>query len=91
MGVPVITLAGDRFTARVGASMLGQIGLDHLVARNADDMVGIAQSLAADRPQRERLRRGLRSRLRESPLCDVRAYTASVEAAYAEMWTRYQM
>ena len=89
MGVPVVTVAGNRFTSRVGASMLHALGLDHLVAESPDDSVRIAAALAADRPQRAALRADLRSRLRRSALCDTAAYTRSVEDAYATMWSRY--
>jgi protein O-GlcNAc transferase len=89
MGVPVVTVAGDRFTSRVGASMLRPLGLDHLVAETPEVSVGIAAALAADRGQREMLRAGLRSRLRASVLCDTAAYTRSVENAYATMWKTY--
>jgi predicted O-linked N-acetylglucosamine transferase (SPINDLY family) len=88
MGIPVVTVAGDRFTARVGASTLGAIGLDHLIATDQDGMVRIAAALAADRAQRAALRAGLRSRVAASILCDRAAYTRSVEDAYATMWKR---
>src|SRR5262249_42230388 len=42
MGVPVVTLVGDRHAARVGASLLGQVELDEFVARTPDEFVAIA-------------------------------------------------
>jgi len=89
MGIPVVTLAGDRFTARVGASTLGALGLDRLVAHDIDDMVRIAAALAADRKQREELRATLRSRVSSSILCDRIAHARSVEDAYTTMWRRF--
>ena len=47
---------------------------------------GIASALAADEPRRQFLRRDLRRRILESPLCDGAAYARSVEAAFREMW-----
>ena len=51
MGVPVVTLAGATHVSRVGASLLSQIGLDDMVARNAGRYLQIAADLAGD-PQR---------------------------------------
>src|ERR1044072_940831 len=39
MGVPVISLAGHTSVARGGASLLGNLGLDRLLARTAEQVV----------------------------------------------------
>src|SRR5262249_10314205 len=49
MGVPVVTLRGERHAARVGASILTALGLERLIARTPDDYVTIAADLARDR------------------------------------------
>ena len=89
MGVPIVTLAGDRFAARCGVTHLAQVGLSHLVAASMDAYVEIAARLALDTTALEGLRRGLRERVRTSPLCDAPAYARSVERAYREMWRRW--
>jgi protein O-GlcNAc transferase len=85
MGLPPLVLAGDRFLARMGASMLHQVGLDELVARDADDYVARAAALANDRPRLATLRRTLRPRLLASRLCDAPGYTRDFEAALVGM------
>ena len=89
MGVPVITLLGDRFVARASGSLLSRVGLEELVAENADAYVAIARGLAADLPRLEGLRAGLRDRVALSPLCDGERYARDVEAAYRDMWHRW--
>ncbi len=89
MGVPVVTLAGDRTVARMGASMLGCIGADDWVAASEDEYVGIAAGLAGDLAALKQLRAGLRSRMQESPLCDGPAFARAMEAAYRDMWQRW--
>lgn len=86
MGVPVVTLAGDRHAARVGASLLHTVELDELVARDAGDYVRIAAALAADRPRLAALREGMRERLRRSALMDEAGFVADLERAYLEAW-----
>ena len=81
MGVPVVALAGDRHAGRVGASLLGRIGLDELVAGDTDSYVAIAAGLAGDANRLAALRAGLRDRLRTSPLLDGAGFARSVEAA----------
>lgn len=89
MGVPVVVLEGRAHVSRVGVSILRHLGLDELVARDADDYIAKAAALAADPERLARLRAGLRDRLRESPLMDARAFARSIEAAYRRMWTDY--
>lgn len=69
-GVPLITLPGERMASRLGLSMLKHLGLDELVAGDADDFVRIAVSLATDHKRLSSLRHGLRSQLRGSSLLD---------------------
>jgi predicted O-linked N-acetylglucosamine transferase (SPINDLY family) len=86
MGVPVVTLCGDRHASRVGASLLGAAGLGDLVARNADEFAEIAVRLATDRPRLADLRCTLRARLRSSPLTDAESYSARFHALLREAW-----
>jgi len=85
MGVPVVTLRGDRHAARVGASLLRTIGLDDLIAGDLDAYVETAASLAADVPRRAELRLSLRARLAASPLCDAASLARAIEDAYEAM------
>ena len=89
MGVPVITLAGDRTVARIGASILACIGARDWVADCADAYVEIAGRIAADRPRLKEIRAGLRTRMQDSPLCDGPAFARDMETAYRDMWRRW--
>lgn len=86
MGVPVVTLAGRHVPSRGGASILGVLGMQELIAGSPEEYVTIAASLARDLPRLAHLRRGLRARLEASPLCDDIRFTRNLEAAYREMW-----
>ncbi len=85
MGVPVITLAGRTHAARVGASLLTHVGLPDWIAATPDDYVVRAVAAARDLPQLAVLRRGLREKMRTSPLCDAAHFTRGFEAACAAM------
>jgi predicted O-linked N-acetylglucosamine transferase (SPINDLY family) len=85
MGVPVVTLAGQVSRSRMGASVLGTIGLSELVAASEDDYVRIAAELARDLPRLSAMRSGLRDRVARSPILDCAGFTRELEAAYVEM------
>jgi protein O-GlcNAc transferase len=89
MGVPVVTLTGNRHAARVGASMLSRVGLEGLVADRPQDYIEIAARLAADLPALARLRAELRGRIAASPLCDGPRFTKQLEAAFRTMWREW--
>ena len=85
MGVPVITLFGDRHAGRVGASILSRLGLDEFVAENRESYVETAMALANDSARLTALRHNLRARMQASPLCDTPAFARQVEAAFRQM------
>ena len=89
MGVPVITLAGNRHAGRVGASLLTRIGLADLVAPNAETYVERAATLAADAERRATLRGTLRQRFGRSGLTDGARFTRSLEEAFRRIWREW--
>jgi predicted O-linked N-acetylglucosamine transferase (SPINDLY family) len=86
MGVPVVSLAGRTHVARVGVSLLSNVGLPELIAQSEAEYVRIAVALAQDRRRLEELRAGLRQRMRASPLLDWPRFARQMEGAYREMW-----
>ena len=89
MGVPVVTLIGDRHASRVGASLLTSIGCEDLIARTPEDYVATAIRLARDAAETSALRLTLRGRLAASPLGDVGRLTRQLEAAYRDMHSQW--
>jgi len=89
MGVPVVTLSGDRHASRVGVRLLTLIDLPELIAETEDGYVAIAAALARDVERLEALRAGMRERLGTSPVCDIEAMTRAVETAYRGAWHRW--
>ena len=86
MGVPVVTLAGERWLGRMGIGTLSAIGMDKLAATDEDAYVAIARTLARDLPALSEIRAGLRRRVAASPLVDADGYARSVEAAFRSAW-----
>lgn len=89
MGVPVVTLAGDRHAGRVGKAILSRVGLSGLVARSKQEYIAIAVSLAGDSARIERIRTSMRGELAASPLCDGKRMARELEEVYRHVWRRW--
>ncbi len=85
MGVPVVSLQGDRWGGRMSESILNAVGLTDLVAKTMDDYIQIAVTLATNPEKLELVRAGLRERVERSPLCDSDLFAGHLEALYCEM------
>jgi len=85
MGVPVLTLVGDRHAARVGASLLQAAGLPGLVCHDRSSFSSTAAALSADRQRLEAWRHGLRAKVEASVLCDGVGWTARFVSALRAM------
>ncbi|MGA2325873.1 MAG: tetratricopeptide repeat protein [Bryobacteraceae bacterium] len=86
MGVPVAVLAGATHVSRVGVSLLERLGLAYLVADSPEAYIDRAVALAGDLDCLASLRRGLRRRMRGSPLTDAIRFTRDLEDAYRRIW-----
>ncbi len=89
MGVPVVTMTGDRHASRVGASLLSSVGLSSLVATTADAYVATAVAAAADVDRLSRWRRELRERMAASPLTDGHRLAREIETTYRGLWREW--
>ncbi len=89
MGVPVLTLKGDRFIAHQGEVLAHNAGLSDWIARDEDDYVRRAARFAGDLPKLAMLRATLRESLLRSPLCDAPRFATHFGEAMQSLWTRH--
>jgi predicted O-linked N-acetylglucosamine transferase (SPINDLY family) len=89
MGVPVVTMAGQRAVSRAGVSLLTNVGMPELIAQSPQEYVSIARELARDLPRLAQLRATLRSRMQDSPLMDAPRFARDIETAYRTMWRTF--
>lgn len=88
MGVPVVSLHGDRHSARVGASLLTATGFPEWIADTPEGYIDVARTLSRDLAGLVEFRSGLRERVAQSRLCSSDEYTRAVEGAYEEMYAK---
>ena len=86
MGIPVLTLAGERFLSRQGVGLLMNAGLPEWIATAPDDYVARAVSHAGDLDRLSDLRSGLRQQVLASPIFDAQRFAGHFEAALRGMW-----
>ncbi len=89
MGVPVVTLQGDRHASRVGASLLHAIGHPELIAESEESYLTLAANLAADPARLTSLRENLRADMQRSVLMDHAGQAARFGTALRECWRQW--
>lgn len=85
MGVPTLTICGDRHASRVGTSIMSNIGLNDFVCDDKKDYVRKAKELAGKKDYLESIRHTLRQKLSESKLCDSQAFAKDIEQLYSQV------
>ncbi len=89
MGVPVVTMTGDRHASRVSTSLLSAAGLHEWIAPDAESFARIASGLVTDTARLAAFRADAQRLLQGSPLLDGHAYAARVHAAIRQCWHRW--
>ena len=84
-GLPLVTVTGDTFAARVATSLLHAAGLAELVAADLDEYERIAAALAQDRGRLATLRERLARQRATGALFDGAGYARDLEALFARM------
>lgn len=87
-GVPVISLTGDLFTGRYGASLLAKAGCPELIAHTRQEYIELAVGLASDLDRLAALRADLRRRYEQGGLNDSARFAQALEQAYFDMIAR---
>lgn len=85
MGVPVVSFAGSSHVARVGASLLNQIGRPEWLAQTESEYIAIAAAMAADLDALARTRARLRADVAASMLTDAVGFTRSLEETFCRL------
>ena len=90
MGVPLITLCGNRHGSRFGYSILKNVGLDDWIAHDRQEYIDKAIYFAKNKKILQNLRENLRQQICKSSLMDGIGYMKSLEDAYSSVWESYK-
>ena len=84
--------AGDYLPRRdvcqpaIAQAASANVGLTETIARDLDEYVELAVSLAGDLPRLAALRAGLRQRMAASPLCDGKRFATNLMSMLHDVW-----
>jgi len=88
MGVPVVTLLGNRHGERTSYSILMNLGVSQTVAQDEEEYVSIAARMIEDDTFRQEVTASIQAGLRNSPLVDMDAHVRNLEEAYRRALAR---
>jgi len=90
MGVPVLSLRGNRFLSRTAESIARNTGLPDWIAADEDEYVAKAVAFSSDLDMLAALRAVLREQVLASPLFDAPRFARNFEDALWGMWQHCQ-
>ena len=86
MGVPVLTINGDRFLSNLGKSIAINAGNSYWIAKDLGEYVQKAVEISSDLKRLEEVRKTLRERVLKSPLFDCDRFAKNFGEALWGMW-----
>ena len=88
-GLPVLTLPGDRFLRRMGASLCRSAGIPEAICEDARDYEERAVAWATRPDELARVRPRLAEGHASAPLFDLPGFARQLEAAYRAIWRHH--
>jgi len=89
MGLPVLTLIGNSFQSRIGASLLYSVGISELIAKNLKEYEDLAVELATNKEKIFSIKEKLKNNVMKESQLNAKLFTQNLEKAYAEMFNNY--
>lgn len=84
-GLPILTLCGESFASRVGASLLNTLNMNELIAYSETEYVNKAYNLSINKKKIKELKQKLSNPLTISKLFNSKLYVEKIETAYIEI------
>jgi len=88
-GVPIITILGNHYVSRMGASLLTAIGLPELITHSLKEYEDLAVRLATHPDELEIRNSKLKINKKSYPLFDTPHFVRNLEKEFLEMWENY--
>jgi predicted O-linked N-acetylglucosamine transferase (SPINDLY family) len=88
VGLPILTLQGQSFAARVASSLLTAIGLPQLITHSLEQYENLAVELASNSPMLHEIKNTINANKQETPLFNSALTTRQIESAYEKMVER---
>ena len=89
VGLPVLTLCGETFASRVGASQLNAVGLNELITLTDKEFEDLAIELANNPKKLQQIKNKLNNNKISKPLFNTKLFTKNIEKAYSIIYEEY--
>tara|TARA_Y100000590_G_scaffold446553_1_gene580447 strand:- start:1890 stop:3845 length:1956 start_codon:yes stop_codon:yes gene_type:complete len=86
MGVPVLTLKGDRYLFHFGESINSNLGMDHWIAKTKEEYISKAVNYSKDLNELSKIRMNLRKIALKSPVFDSKRLVEHFNKMLWEIW-----
>jgi predicted O-linked N-acetylglucosamine transferase (SPINDLY family) len=88
-GLPVLTLIGNSYQSRVGASLLYSVGIPELISKNLKEYEDLAVELATNKEKIFTIKEKLKNNVMKESELNTKLFTQNLEKAYIEMLNNY--
>ena len=88
MGVPVITLKGDRYLSHFGESINSNLNMNNWIAKNYEEYISIAIKFSSDLNELSKIRMNLRKKTLNSPVCDSVRFSNQFSKMLWDVWRK---
>ena len=89
MGVPVITLKGDRFLFHFGESINSNLNMHDWIAKNKEEYISKTIKFSSDLKDLSVLRMNLRDTIINSPVFDAKRFSNYFSQMLWDMWKKF--
>jgi len=89
MGVPVITLKGNRYIFHFGESINANLNMHDWIAKNHNEYISKAIKFSSNLDQLSKIRMYLRKLVLQSPVCDAPRFAQNFDKMLWEMWKNF--
>ena len=89
MSLPMLTLKGQSYQSRMGASILNAVNLPELIANTPEEYEATAIEIAMNPDKLKAIKNKLARNLSTAPLYNTVLFTKNLEIAYTDMYEKY--
>ena len=89
MGLPMLTMKGKSYQARMGASIVNAVNLPELITHSQEEYESLAIELASNPDKLKAIKEKLASNLATAPLYNTKLFAKNIESAYTQMYERH--
>ena len=90
MGVPVITLKGNRYLFHFGESINSNLNMNNWIANNHEEYISKSLEFASDIKQLSKIRKTLRQIALKSPVFDAKRFSEHLSDMLWDIWGKFK-